>query len=240
MSAGWAPVRTISGACCERPFPRSSPSCSSLPAGRARKPPRLRRRPSSRPRRLPPGRHRTSCPPWPSGSRICRTPSRFDARATCRCRRATSSRSTAASSTRARRRSESRSSSICRATSRCSRTRSPLRPPSAASSRHCWATRSRRRSPTSSYTPWASRPRTSKGRRSQLARLGESGVVAQARFDTSAGRAEAVYVVVQVGSLHHSLFLIGAPGQVKVDDARELARAVIPRLQQASGSAFAA
>jgi hypothetical protein len=70
--------------------------------------------------------------------------------------------------------------------------------------------------------------------------LGESGVVAQARFDTSAGRAEAVYVVVQVGSLHHALFLIGSPGQVKVDDARELARAVIPRLQQASGSAFAA
>ncbi len=70
--------------------------------------------------------------------------------------------------------------------------------------------------------------------------LGESGVVAQATFDTSAGRAEAVYVVVQVGSLHHALFLIGAPGEINVDDARELARAVIPRLQQASGGAFAA
>lgn len=70
--------------------------------------------------------------------------------------------------------------------------------------------------------------------------LGESGVVAQARFDTSAGRAEAVYVLVQVGRLHHALFLIGAPGEINVDDARELARAVIPRLQQASGSGFAA
>jgi hypothetical protein len=70
--------------------------------------------------------------------------------------------------------------------------------------------------------------------------LGESSVIARGTFDTSAGRAEAVFVVVRVGRLHHALFLIGTPGEVRVDDARELTRAVIPRLQQASGGSFAA
>jgi hypothetical protein len=70
--------------------------------------------------------------------------------------------------------------------------------------------------------------------------LGESAVVARATFDTTSGRAEAVYVVVLVGRLHHALFLIGAPGSVRVEDAHELTLAVVPRLQQATGSIFAA
>jgi len=70
--------------------------------------------------------------------------------------------------------------------------------------------------------------------------LGDSAIVARATFDTDAGRAEAVYLVVHVGRLHHALFLIGPAGSVSLVDARALAEAVLPRLEEAAGGRFAA
>lgn len=70
--------------------------------------------------------------------------------------------------------------------------------------------------------------------------LGDSAIVARATFDTDAGRAEAVYLVVHVGRLHHALFLIGPAGSVSLVDARTLAEAVLPRLEAATGARFAA
>jgi hypothetical protein len=70
--------------------------------------------------------------------------------------------------------------------------------------------------------------------------IGESAVIARATFDTEAGLADAIFVLVLVGRLHHALFLIGPPGDVQLEDAEALARAVVPRLQQATGSIFAA
>jgi hypothetical protein len=70
--------------------------------------------------------------------------------------------------------------------------------------------------------------------------LGDGAVVSRATFDTEAGRAEAVFVVVRVGELHHVVFLIGPAGDVHVDDATDLARSVVPRLEAAAGAQFAA
>jgi hypothetical protein len=70
--------------------------------------------------------------------------------------------------------------------------------------------------------------------------LGDGAVVARATFDTEAGRAEAVLVLVRLGKLQHALFLIGPAGRVQVDDAVELTRAVIPRLRSAVEGEFAA
>jgi hypothetical protein len=70
--------------------------------------------------------------------------------------------------------------------------------------------------------------------------LGDGAVVASATFDTDAGRAEAVLVIVRVGPLHQAVFVIGPAGDVRVDDAVELAEAVIPRLRGAVEGEFAA
>jgi hypothetical protein len=70
--------------------------------------------------------------------------------------------------------------------------------------------------------------------------LGDGAVVARATFDTDAGKAEAVLVLVRVGRVQHALFLIGPAGRVQVEDAVELARAVIPRLRSAVEGDFAA
>jgi hypothetical protein len=70
--------------------------------------------------------------------------------------------------------------------------------------------------------------------------IGDGAVVARAAFDTEAGRAEAVLVIVRVGPLQHALFLVGPAGRVEVDDAVELTRSVIPRLRTAVEGDFAA
>lgn len=70
--------------------------------------------------------------------------------------------------------------------------------------------------------------------------LGDSAVVSSATFDTDAGRAEAVFLVVLVGSLHHALFLLGPAGSVHVEDATDLAEAVVPRMRAAAGGGLVA
>jgi hypothetical protein len=70
--------------------------------------------------------------------------------------------------------------------------------------------------------------------------LGDGAVVARATFDSDAGRAEAVLVLVRIGRLQHALFVIGPAGRMQVEDAVELARAVIPRLRTAAEGGFAA
>jgi hypothetical protein len=70
--------------------------------------------------------------------------------------------------------------------------------------------------------------------------LGDGAVAARAEFDSEAGRAAAVYVVVQVGPLHHALLLVGLPGQIRTEDAVDLAREQVPRLEAALEGQFAA
>jgi len=79
-----------------------------------------------------------------------------------------------------------------------------------------------------------------KGETTPTQNLGDEGVVAHATFDTSVGRAEAVFVAVRVGRLQHEIFMIGPRGSVHVEDATTLAAQVVPRLRQASGSEFKA
>lgn len=70
--------------------------------------------------------------------------------------------------------------------------------------------------------------------------LGDGAVVSHATFDTDVGRAEAVFVVARVGPLQQSVFLLGPPGDVQVNDATNLVRAVVPRLQEAAKGQLAA
>jgi hypothetical protein len=70
--------------------------------------------------------------------------------------------------------------------------------------------------------------------------LGDSAVVSRATFDTDAGRAEAVFVVVLVGPLQHALFLLGPAGSVQIEDATDLARSVVPRMRTAAEGGIAA
>jgi hypothetical protein len=78
------------------------------------------------------------------------------------------------------------------------------------------------------------------GRTLAVRGLGDGALVAEAEFDSEAGRTAAAYVVVQVGSLHHAILLVGLPGQLRTDDAVALARAQVPRLRAATEGAFAA
>ena len=70
--------------------------------------------------------------------------------------------------------------------------------------------------------------------------IGDKGVVSHATFDTSAGRAEAVFVAVRVGRLQQEIFMIGPRGSVHVEDATALAAQVVPKLEEAAGSQFKA
>lgn len=70
--------------------------------------------------------------------------------------------------------------------------------------------------------------------------LGDGAVVSHATFDTDVGRAEAVFVVARVGPLQQSVFLLGPPGDVQVNDATNLVKAVVPRLQEAAKGELAA
>jgi hypothetical protein len=78
------------------------------------------------------------------------------------------------------------------------------------------------------------------GRTLAVRGLGDGALVAEAEFDSEAGRTAAAYVVVQVGPLHHAVLLVGVPGQLRTDDAVALARAQVPRLRAATEGAFAA
>jgi hypothetical protein len=70
--------------------------------------------------------------------------------------------------------------------------------------------------------------------------IGDKGVVSHATFDTSAGRAEAVFVAVRVGRLQQEIFMIGPRGSVHVEDATALAAQIVPKLEEAAGSQFTA
>ena len=78
------------------------------------------------------------------------------------------------------------------------------------------------------------------GRTLAVRGLGDAALVAEAEFDSEAGRTAAAYVVVQVGPLHHAILLVGLPGQLRPDDAVALARAQVPKLRAATEGVFAA
>jgi hypothetical protein len=79
------------------------------------------------------------------------------------------------------------------------------------------------------------RPANLSGRTLESPTVGDGAVVADALFDTEAGRVEALLLVVRVGRLHGNLFLIGLPGEVRIEDAAPLMSVVVGRLEAAAG-----
>ena len=49
-----------------------------------------------------------------------------------------------------------------------------------------------------------------------------------------------MFVAARVGPLQETVFLLGSPGEVQVDDATNLVKAVLPRLEDAVGGQYAA
>jgi hypothetical protein len=66
--------------------------------------------------------------------------------------------------------------------------------------------------------------------------LGDGAVVARARFETGAGRAEGVFAVVRVGEIHGAIFLAGLPGQIDLADVTRLAKVIATRIEKGAGA----